>query len=310
LIAITALLLGCGTPSAVPPAKEVTSVRDVQDLLDPAELFAWNASDTPAFVLDVRPITSYHHGHIPGAVQVWRDAFNRSDLPYSGMSATRETIEHLLDSLGLHADQQVVVYDDRGGCDAARVWWLLKVHGHRNVALLNGGIPRWRAEGLPVTLKWVRTKPSGYALPDPVDSSLVATLEMVKSLANDTSGTLLDTRSHIEHSGAEMKHGAFRSGTIPGSVSYDWGNAVAFERNDVVKDAASLWNDLAALGIEPHDTVITFCHSGVRSAHTTFVLSAVLGMKNVRNYDGSWTEWSYHNELPVRADSSLITLLP
>ncbi|MCB0781405.1 MAG: sulfurtransferase [Flavobacteriales bacterium] len=282
----------------------------VLDLVEPAELHRWNATDTPAFVLDVRPITSYHHGHIPDAIQVWRDAFTRNDLPYSGMSATRETIQHLLDSLGLKAGQQVVVYDDRGGCDAARVWWLLKVHGHRKVALLNGGIPRWRTEGLPVTLKWVRTKPSGYVFPDPVDSSLVATLEHVKRAVEDGRGVLLDTRSRNEFSGAERKEGAFRAGTIPGSVLYDWGNAVAFDKDKILKDAGALQYDLAALGIQPDDTVITFGHSGVRSAHTTYVLTAVLGMKNVRNYDGSWTEWSYHDKLPVRADSFTTTSLP
>ncbi len=310
LSAIAALVLGCAGPNAERNAEVVQPVHAVQDLIEPSELFEWNATDTPTFVLDVRPIRSYHQGHIPGAVQIWRDAFTRSDLPYSGMSATRGIIEHLLDSLGLRSDQQVVVYDDRGGCDAARVWWLLKVHGHRKVALLNGGIPRWRAEGFPVTLKWVRTKPSGYAFPDPVDSTLVATLDMVKGTMASKRGVLLDTRSRKEYSGAEMKQGAFRPGTIPGSVLYDWGNAVAFDKDQVLKDTASLRYDLAALGIQPDDTVITFCHSGVRSAHTTFVLSAVLGMNNVRNYDGSWTEWSYHSELPVHADSSLTTTLP
>lgn len=276
----------------------------------PDELKIWIDGDASVFVMDVRPIGSYQQGHIPGAVQAWRDAFTRNDLPYTGMSATPETVRQLLDSLGLQPDQHVVVYDDRGGCDAARLWWLLKVRGHRKVSVLDGGIPHWRALGYPVSMDWVKYKASGYAFPDPSDSSLVATLDDVVSMTGSHRGVLLDTRSDLEHTGAEMKHGAFRAGTIPGSILYDWGNAVAFDKDQCLKDTSELRQQLMALGVHPTDTVITFCHSGVRSAHTTFVLTQLLGMKNVRNYGGSWTEWSYHRELPVQLDSSIPTTLP
>lgn len=280
------------------------------DLVECEEVVDKLASGNSLFLLDVRPIAAYHQGHIPGAVHVWRDAFTRDDLPYSGMAATRETIQHLLDSLGLRPEQQVVVYDDRGGCDAARLWWLLRVNGHRHVSLLNGGIPNWRAKGHPLSMEWVKTQSSGYLLPFGMDSSLVATIEEVERFSGSRQNVLLDTRSEMEYSGAEMKPGAFRAGTIPGSVHFDWGNAVSFDTDHCIKDTVLLKQQLAALGIDREDTVITFCHSGVRSAHTTFVLTQLLGMKNVRNYDGSWTEWSYHSELPLEFDSSITKLTP
>jgi len=292
------LLVGCTRPVKDAP---LDVVGTTQGLVEPADLKGWIDAGTPVFAIDVRPVASYKQGHIPGAVQLWRDAFTRTDLPFSGMATSREHMRHLLDSLGLRPEQHVVVYDDRGGCDAARVWWLLKVYGHTEVSLLNGGIPHWRSIGYPVALEWVGTTPSGYRFPDPVDSSLVATLDDVKG----RHGILLDTRSLSEHSGSEMKQGAFRAGSIPGSILFDWGHAVDFDKEQCLKDTAILRQQLEALGVHYADTVITYCHSGVRSAHTTFVLTQVFGMKNVRNYDGSWTEWSYHTELPIERDSSI-----
>jgi len=298
ILAVIWLLVGCQQQ-----AKDalVDVVGTAQGLVEPTELKGWIDAGSSVFIMDVRPIASYKQGHIPGSFQLWRNAYTRNDLPYSGMAIQREYFRKLLDSLGLRAEHHVVVYDDRGGCDAARVWWLLNVYGHKSVSLLNGGIPHWRSKQYPVALEWVGTSPSGYTFPDQVDSCLVATLDDVKG----QHGILLDTRSEMEHSGAEMKEGAFRAGCIPGSILFDWGNAVDFDKAQCLKDPAHLRQQLEALGIHQDDPVITYCHSGVRSAHTTFVLSQVLGMKNVRNYDGSWTEWSYHNELPIERDSSI-----
>ena len=308
-----ALLVGCNNEGPVSSSAKLDRPGEVtaaKALLQPEDLLAWPKDRPAPFIIDARPLSVYKHGHIPGAVQMWRKAIARNDLPYTGMAITRDGMRHLLDSIGLRPDQTVVVYDDRGNCDAARLWWLLTVYGHPQVALLDGGYRHWQNSGQPVDLSPVSTSPSGYHFPGALDSSLVATLGDVQRSVADQRAVLLDTRSLEEHTGAEMKPEAFRAGAIPGSVLYDWGNALDMGRDQCIKEASILRAQLAALGIDQEDTVITYCHSGVRSAHTTFVLTQVLGMKHVRNYDGSWTEWSYHRELPVEVDGKVQATLP
>ena len=296
---VALLLAGCrdAVPGTGHPALDEPLSKS-KGLVAPTDLIAGQASLPHAFVIDARTMEAYRKGHIPGAVQLWRDALTRHDLPYPGMAAARDTVRHLLDSLGLQADQPVVVYDDRGGCDAARIWWLLIVYGHRHVQLLDGGWLRWTAEGRPTDTAVVVLPASGYRFPHVPDSTWVATMEEVER-AHAGGVVLLDTRSEEEHTGAVLKQGALRPGTIPGSVHYDWGNAVAFDKNQCMKDADVLRDQLSSLGVGPEDTVITFCHSGVRSAHTAFMLTQVLGFKHVRNYGGSWTEWSHAAGMPV-----------
>lgn len=305
------LWVACGSPAPKAEVPEVPAVPPAEKpYLSPAELLAWQVEGGNPLLVDVRPINEYRQGHIPGAVQLWRDALTRNDLPFGGMAATRATVEHLLDSLGLTPHRTIVAYDDKGGCEAARLWWILHVYGHREVVLLDGGWTRWKSEQQPWDTVAVVPVASGYRFPLPADSSLVATLADVKRGMEQGKGVLMDTRSKDEYAGDVEKLGAFRHGTIPGSVPYDWGNAVDLQGDHGLKDPRILRQQLLDLGIGDEDSVITFCHSGVRSAHTTWWLTRVLGMPHVRNYDGSWTEWSYYNELPVQQDSSYTSTLP
>lgn len=115
---------------------------------------------------------------------------------------------------------------------------------------------------------------------------------------------LVDTRSFDEFSGKQQKKGASKAGRIPNSIHIDWAEAINFHGNQKIKSVETLTEFYAKkLKATKNDSIILYCHSGVSSAHTTFVLTQLLGYKNVKNYDGSWTEWSYFNDLPFTNDS-------
>ena len=303
-----ALLLACGGEHEAVDTVVMTDSTVVRKelpaaLLAAEDLYALQIGERPPLLIDVRPAEEYAQGHIPGAVQLWRDRLTRTDLPYGGMAVARDTMAAVLGALGLRPDQAVVLYDDRGGCEAARVRWLMQVYGHSDVRILDGGWATWTGEGRSTDTATVHLAVTDYQFPGPVDSSLVATLADVQA-ALDAGLVLLDTRFTDEYTGRDQKKGAARPGTIPGSLLYDWGNSVDYDHGQCLRDADDLRHRITALGLSPEDTIITFCHSGVRSAHTAFVLREVLGFPHVRNYDGSWTEWSHFPELPAQVDTT------
>lgn len=269
----------------------------------------WKAEGADAVLIDVRKASDFLEGHLPGARQIWRDDLESTDYPYGGMAASREQLTRLMDSLGVKPGQQVVVYDGVGGCDAARLWWLLSLNGHVPVALLDGGPIAWTAGGNGLETKAPDAPaPSGFHFCCKPKTPLLATMRDVQNAASNGT-TLLDTRSDDEYTGRRLKKGAARAGRIPMSLHYDWGNAVDLGGLGTMKSRQDLEWDLKQAGINFESPIITYCHSGVRSAHTTFVLTEVLGFTQVANYDGSWTEWSHMDQLPsasdVPVDSSL-----
>lgn len=311
LIAV-ALLASCAeeTPQAEIATDTVEQIIDQAAEYVGTELFSiedWLALDDSAHrvLIDLRKPDEFVLGHIPGAKRVWRDDIQSVNYPYGGMAAEPEIITSLLDSLGVTPSSQVYIYDAKGGCDAARLWWLMKVYGHDQVYLLDGG---WQAWQLLATDLVVNDDPAkagdAYTFPTPADSTMVATLEEVQRAMEDPDIVLLDTRSTEEFTGVFMKPGAVRAGHIPGAVHFDWGNAVQMDSDWKVKSRKDLTAMLADLGVTADTRIITYCHTGVRSAHTTFVLRELLGFANVQNYDGSWTEWSHLAELPIENNLS------
>jgi thiosulfate/3-mercaptopyruvate sulfurtransferase len=123
----------------------------------------------------------------------------------------------------------------------------------------------------------------------------------------DTNILILDTRTTAEYAGHVQKKGASRPGRIPGSIHLDWIELVHDKGDFTFKSCEEIAPLLRSRGISPDKKIITYCHSGVRSAHTAFVLSEIMGYPQVANYDGSWTEWSYHKELPITSDEKTIT---
>lgn len=256
-------------------------------------------------LIDFRTHEEYEAGHLPNAIHIWRDDIENKSYPYKGMMASAETIETLLSKLGISNEDTLVVYDKHGGYDATRFWWVLKNYNFDKVKILNGGIKTWIAKDGVVVEKVAIVQPTQFKLPLTRNMRYLISLDSLNIKIKDKNPPLLvDVRTHDEHTGKRQKSGAKRAGHIPNSKWIDWAESVDYHGTGKFLGA----NDLEALyqgrlKVDKYHPIVTYCHTGVRSAHTTFVLTQLLGYQNVKNYDGSWSEWSYHLNLPIEKDS-------
>jgi thiosulfate/3-mercaptopyruvate sulfurtransferase len=241
----------------------------------------------------------YETGHIPGAVKVdWHTELNdpvvRDYVDGAGFA-------ELLSRKGIERSDTVVIYGDKNNWWAAYALWVFSLFGHEDVRLLDGGRDRWIAEGRPITTDAPDIEPTDYPVVDRDDATLRAYKEdVLEHLGNP----LIDVRSPEEYSGertsapAYPEEGALRAGHIPSAQSVPWAKAVAedgtFKSRSELEDVY-----LAGAGLEPGDSVVAYCRIGERSSHTWFVLKHLLGFDDVRNYDGSWTEWGSAVRVPI-----------
>lgn len=281
-------------------SKSITNVTEAEALLI--------ALDGPKLkVVDFRKQEDYRKGHIPNAVSMYRSDIEDGTYPYKGMMASKTAIETLFSKLGIKNGDTLVVYDDRGGTDAARLWWVLQNYDYPTVKLLNGGFDAWIAAKGPVTSTETLVEPSNFILPKAGSMRYLIKLEELQNmLSRKTKPLILDVRTADEYSGKRQKSGAARAGRIPDSELIDWSKAIDYYGTHKFRPYEELEALYGTLGVSKNDTIITYCHTGVRSAHTTFVLSQLLGYANVKNYDGSWSEWSYHVDLPIERDSKTL----
>ena len=252
-------------------------------------------------IIDFRRRAEYDSGHLPGAINVWRTDIEDRSFPYSGMMAKKTQIEKLFSNLGISVKDTIVIYDDRAMCEASRLWWILHNYGFNNVKLLNGGLTTWKAMGGRLDTLIPKIKKTRFELAKLPAKQLYISKDQLKNLLN-SSIKIIDTRTIDEYTGKVLKNGAKRKGRIPGSIHLDWAELTNFQGDKRLKPIAELKSIIEKFGIKKTDSLVLYCHSGVRSAHTTFVLHQILGYKNVMNYDGSWTEWSYFNNLPLEKD--------
>ena len=237
-------------------------------------------------------ITAYHAGHIPGAIGWhWQDDLQRHpvrDIP------DRAEWEALLSRSGIGNDDLVVLYGDNNNWFAAFAYWLFKLHGHADVCLMDGGRIKWVAEGRALTTEVPAVIPTTYQAQE-ADSRLRAFRDQVAATLGRSATALVDVRSPKEYSGELLapenlpQEGAQRGGHIPGAQNVPWATAVA--EDGTFKPARELRAIYGGKGVTPETATIAYCRIGERSAHTWFVLTELLGHPDVRNYDGSWTEW-------------------
>jgi thiosulfate/3-mercaptopyruvate sulfurtransferase len=241
----------------------------------------------------------YERGHIQGAVNFkWH-----TDLvdPVKRDIASKENFEKLLRQAGVNNDSTIVIYGDSNNWFAAWGAWVFDVYGVKNVKLLDGGRKKWEAEKRPLTPLATQVAAGNVKVSD-ANNSLRARLIDVVAIANKKSDTaLVDIRSPDEFTGkifapAGVQETAIRAGHIPGAVNVPWGQAVA--EDGTFKSPEELRKVYAAVGIDGKKPIITYCRIGERSSHTWFALSKILGY-NVRNYDGSWTEYGNSVGNPV-----------
>lgn len=256
-------------------------------------------------IIDFRKAKDYAKNHINGAINIWRTDIEDSSYPYKGMMAKKERIEQLFSRLGIKNNDTLIVYDDRGSCDAARFWWVLKNYDFKSVKILNGGLISWKKAGGLINNHTVLITPSTFTLPNNNTFELyIRKEEIIKAINSSKQVVILDTRNIDEFSGKRQKQGAFKAGRIPKSILIDWAETIDHQGTHKFKSYDNLNMIYSRMRASKTDTIIAYCHSGVRSAHTAFILTELLGYKNVKNYDGSWIEWSYFDVLPFEQDST------
>lgn len=255
--------------------------------------------DSAYTLVDLRKPEEFEKGHIPNAINLWRTHIVDSTQVIGGLKISRDSLQVLLQKNGIKPTDKIIIYDAKGDVDAARLWWMLNLYGHPNTALLNGGLTEWENQNLPLSTQTQTLSPSQYRFPNPENDNLYISFNDMKKAVNDTNILILDTRSYDEYIGKTLKKGAYRKGRIPRSQFIDWCDGVNYNGDMKFKDLSDLKSIYSFNNAPKNQPIITYCQSGVRSAHTTFILTELLGYTNVRNYDGSWIEWSYHADLDI-----------
>lgn len=272
------------------------------DVLVDADWVAEHRAEPGVRLVEVDVDTrAYDQGHIAGAVgwnwQIDTQAPVTRDIPDA------DAFSDLLERSGITPDTTVILYGDNNNWFAAYAFWLLKLYGHGDARLLNGGRARWVADGRPLTTEIPEPSRTVYPLDGVVQGNLRALRSFVEASVGNTDRALVDVRSPAEFSGEKLapdgvpQEGAQRGGHIPGAANISWSAAVA--EDGTFKAADELRQLYESAGITRDKEVIAYCRIGERSSFTWFVLNQLLGYERVRNYDGSWTEWGSSIGVPI-----------
>jgi thiosulfate/3-mercaptopyruvate sulfurtransferase len=242
---------------------------------------------------------AYEEGHVPGAIPwPWNtqlcDTVRRDIL-------SKERFEELMASSGISNDTTVVIYGDNNNWFAAWAFWQMKIYGHKDVRIMNGGRKKWLSEGRELSMEVPKPKRSTYKASAP-DNSLRALLPQVQTASEKRSADLVDVRSPQEYTGEILAPPGLpetcqRGGHVPGARSIPWGKAV--NDDGTFKSVEEIRDIYGVEGVSGSKPVIAYCRIGERSSLTWFVLKYLLGFKDVSNYDGSWTEWGNLVGAPV-----------
>jgi thiosulfate/3-mercaptopyruvate sulfurtransferase len=242
----------------------------------------------------------YDQGHIPGAVRLhWREDL---EDPVERDLIGKQDFETLMVSRGVGNDTTVVLYGDRNNWFAAYAYWYLKIYGHRDVRIVDGGRQKWIDEGREVTTDVPQPEKQDYFAQERDESIRAYRDGVLEGLGKDDR-VLVDVRSPQEFSGELIaapgyeQEGARRAGHIPTAKSIPWASAV--NDDGTFKPAGELRDLYGGKGVTDDKAVTAYCRIGERSAHTWFVLRELLGYEDVRNYDGSWTEWGNLVDVPI-----------
>jgi len=243
-------------------------------------------------VVDARPAAAFAAAHLPGAVHL--DVFGMSliDTRPQPLAAYEWMVAHLFELRGITREQRVVVYEDDSGMRAARIVWLLRLLGHPDARLLDGGLRRWRAEAGPLMREASEPEPARLLVER--HPEVLATVDDVVAALDRDDVVIVDTRSLAEHTGELVR--AARGGAIPGSVHLEWARNLA--PDGCYRPAGELRAMYTQAGVEPDREVITYCQGGYRAAQSWIALT-VAGYPHVRSYLGSWAEWGSRPDLPI-----------
>jgi len=270
------------------------------EVLVSTEWVARHAADPGVRVVEVDVDTSaYEQGHVPGAV-AWNWTTDLCDTRVRDI-VPKDRLEALLGASGIDNDTTIVLYGDNNNWFAAWAFWQLKVYGHRDVRIMDGGRKKWLEEGRALTTDAPAVERKTYGA-QPPDLSLRAFLPEVQGMLGRSDAALVDVRSPQEFTGEILSPPGLpetcqRGGHIPGAVNIPWGKAC--NEDGTFKSADELKALYEAQGVTPDKDVVAYCRIGERSSHSWFALKYLLGYPNVKNYDGSWTEWGNLVGAPV-----------
>lgn len=244
-------------------------------------------------------ILLYETGHIPGSVKLdWHTELNH---PLRRDYLKGEEFAQLMSEKGISREDTVVLYGDRSNWWATYAFWVFKLFGHENVKLLDGGRNKWIADGGELTTDKPAVASTNYPVVDRDDSTIRAFRDDV---IDHLGLPLVDVRSLPEYTGERLhmpdypNEGASRGGHIPTAASIPWSKAI--NEDETFKSLSELEDIyLSQTGFDRHDPFIAYCRIGERSSHSWFVLKYLIGIKDVRNYDGSWTEWGNLVGVPI-----------
>jgi len=318
-IIIIITLISCKSDPATQNHKDTfsTDKLDIKayNLISPEVAHEWIIEKPEVYIpIQVSKEKNFNSEHIPKAQNIWRpDYGSDTSKPYGGLIPSKEKLEHLLQILGYEEGKTLLLYDIKANVDAMRFAWVLNLYGFDNFKIINGGLSYWKKQDLPTTNeKAPIIAKSNYQLEDNFDHSIIANFEEVLAAIQDTNTLLLDTRENYEYLGQAFvdksevlpcKKGAFNRGSIPSAIHLNWSSLVDLNGDHRIKSEKDLRYNLAQKGITSDKKIILYCQSGSRTCHTFYVLKHVLAYQNVKNYDGSWIEWSYKNsidnEIPI-----------
>ena len=286
-------------PAPLDPAPELAGYAHPERLVTTAWLAEHLHDDDLVVVESDEDVLLYETGHVPGAVKVdWHtdlnDPVTRDYVDGAGFAA-------LMGARGISRETTIVLYGDKSNWWAAYTLWVFTLFGHEDVRLLDGGRALWQAEGREMTTQVPEPAPVEYPVVERDDAAVRAFRDEV---AASIGGQMVDVRSPEEYTGqrttapAYPEEGALRAGHIPGAASVPWGRAAAEDgRFKTRQDLEAIYQ--GEKGLAPEQPTIAYCRIGERSSHTWFVLTHLLGFDDVKNYDGSWTEWGSLVRAPI-----------
>lgn len=250
-------------------------------------------------IIDLRgSIQDYWQGHIPGAVYFSLGAMRLAENGVPGKLMPSEALVIMLGKMGVSRNTALIVYAEENNFSATYLIWALDYLGHPSAAMLEGGFDRWQKENRPLTQDYPQINPSRYPLPSEMHWEVRATLDEMKQAVDERTAVVLDVRPPALYSGEK---GLWkRKGHIKGAVNRFLGEDL--NEDGSWKSLEELKQAYQALGATPEKTIITSCGQGLMSSHTYFTLKYILGYPNVKNYDGSFNEWSNFDQLPVETE--------
>ncbi len=278
IIALIIIIAGCvGTKAPGEKGQEIIDAKKVLKIV----------SEKKVVLVDAQKSGGYRDGHVEDAVNISRNDITTFG-PFPNMLASAEQIEEVLGKKGISNDTIVIVYDDNNNMDAARLWWTMKVYGHKNVKVVSGGFKAMLNAGAEKSSAVPEISTVKYEIKEK-NEKMIATKEDVKSEINNPQDdvVLLDVRTQEE----------YNNGTIPDSVHFNYVNNNYDDGTfRPVRQIHTLYKDK---GITPDKTVIMYCKTSIRAAQTYLALYNA-GYRKLKIYDGAWIEWSSDTSLPVQ----------